>query len=468
MIVELPLRDRPVQIARGLRNTAARCIVLGKMLMNNLVNQNLETDIPANRTRGTFGSVWRSYCTNSMFMHSGMPILRRVLASAVARLIFRHVRGVGFKHLSSAGYEVETIDDGAMPLKPDKLARRDMPEHWKNPFPLIKPYIVKLREATLFSSGVALMRDRRFCSIDGKWNCVVGSQISHKGEHACLARAGIPNGPVYFYPDRATRSALVRRRLRCSNVSGRCFYARCNEVGSRNFGHFVNDVLSLIYYEDLGAITPGQDRVIAPAMSMPMQEALFQKVFGGYEILQVSRQAVIPLKTEELLIPGKLSASERFNPAAIASLAKRMRRIMAPYVGHDKRKLCVSRRDGRRRDDSRNFANVGAYETRMRELGYDVVEVSTLDTETQFSLFANATDIVGIHGAGMMNMIMMPMGGNYTEIAPCGGLGDSPVSIARCAMAAGHKVAGLAGIPCGNGPPEIDIGQLERLLLDAS
>ena len=59
----------------------------------------------------------------------------------------------------------------------------------------------------------------------------------------------------------------------------------------------------------------------------------------------------------------------------------------------------------------------------MRDLGYQVVEISSLNPEAQLALFAETTDIVGIHGAGKMNMIMMLPEGNYTEIA------GAPISI---------------------------------------
>ena len=87
------------------------------------------------------------------------------------------------------------------------------------------------------------------------------------------------------------------------------------------------------------------------------------------------------------------------------------------------------------------------YENRMREMGYQIVEISKLDTEAQLAQFADTTDIVGIHGVCMMNMIMMPPGGNYSVItgASVSFVPDRycPVFTARCAMVAGHRVSGL-------------------------
>ena len=341
------------------------------MKMNRSDRPVLGADSLAIGSVGTFGRVWRSYCAERVCEHSKMPVFRKAMTSAFPRLKFRHVRGVEFNQLSSAGCDVRIYDDETDPLEPEKYARRVMPDNWKSSPPVIKPKIAILREAMLFDTGTALLPNGYYCSVNRNWNYSVGLP-SRSGRCPPCAGFSFPSAPLYFYPDRATKTALVRRRLHCDIVPGRCFYVRCNEVSFRNFGHFVHDVLSLIYFEDLGAIVPGRDRVIAPATSLPMQEVLFRKVFGSYDILQAPPH--VPLKVEELMLPSKLRNRKHFNPAAIASLARRIRLIMAPYAGQGKRKVCVSRRDGSA-SIGRNFANVDAYETRMRELGFDVVEV---------------------------------------------------------------------------------------------
>ena len=102
----------------------------------------------------------------------------------------------------------------------------------------------------------------------------------------------------------------------------------------------------------------------------------------------------------------------------------------------------------------------------MRELGFDIVKVSALDPEAQFDLWANTSDIVGVHGAGMMNMIMMPPGSNYTEIAGMSGenRGRCPNWVIRCALASGHRVRGIAGTLDREDRPTIDIERLEGIL----
>ena len=195
-----------------------------------------------------------------------------------------------------------------------------------------------------------------------------------------------------------------------------------------------------------------------------MQKAIFRLVFKGYEIVQIPRNAA--LRAEELLLPANLCKKNSINPAAFASLAGRMRRIMAPYVEKRKRKVCVSRKGSKRNwAHGRDFANTEAYENTMRELGYDVVAITNLDLESQFALWANTNDIVGIHGAGMMNMIMMPSKGRYIEIVS---EEPTPRALALCAMAAGHKVGALICSRDAQGHREVDLDRLKTLLLDAS
>ena len=402
---------------------------------------------PATPTKKTLGSIWRKHCAKPGHGHSDMHWLRSVLRNAVARLKYRVVRQISFEQLSSAGYDVQEFDDVCLPPREqEKTALRNMPKHWKNSQEVAVPGIAKLQDAVLFGNGAVLLPDKRL--FIGGW----GKRMPPE-----LRSRYIPHGLSACCNN---ETALIQRNFRCIDLPGRCFAA--GHKAFWNFGHFIHDMLSRVYYEELGAIVPGRDKVIAPPMPFPMQIALFHKVFESYEIVQTPPHA--PLRVEELLLPKNLCS----NPAAIGSLARRMRRIVAPYAGRDGRKGRVSRRGGRafhaEEEACRNYANVDAYETRMREMGYDVVDVSALDPESQFSLWANTTDIVGIHGAGMMNMIMMPSGGNYTEIGATIGRSNT----VRCAMAAGHQVRILEnGARDAQGRLVIDLDRLEALLLDA-
>ena len=346
---------------------------------------NFEAVSPTNGTEEAFGNIWRSYCA-MLSGHSGLRLLIRALKRPAQRRMVRHVYHATFEQLSSAGYDVKTFDDGAVPLDPEKSTRRNLPEGWKIPQSVIAPKIATLRDTVLFMDGAALLPGSRFCWFD--------THFSVKKWHA-PREFNVAPARTLLYADRATDSALIRCHMGCIDVPGRCFSTLAGRH-YENFGHFVHDVLTRVYYEDLGAIVPGRVKVIAPPMLSSMQKALFHKVFENYEIIQIPPDTA--LKAEELLLPANLCNEESFNPAAIAALAKRMRRIMAHHVGKAKKKVCVSRNDTEKLSPKRNFANVEAYETRMRKLGYRILNASELDPEEQFALWTNTTDIVGIHG----------------------------------------------------------------------
>ena len=209
-------------------------------------------------------------------------------------------------------------------------------------------------------------------------------------------------------------------------------------------------------------LTPGRDKVISPGYRFPMMQRLFEAVFEEYEIIVAPEGCA--LEVEELVLPRNLCSSTRFNPLGIAALHKRLRRVFADYSGSETHKVCVSRGDGKD-SGGRAFQNVTDYENLMAQHGYEVVEVSKLDVETQLKLWINTTHIAGVHGAGMMNMILMPSGSSYIEIS---GAPRGPNYTARCAAAAGHHVLGMPGKLDEAEHAQIDLNELGRLVKAAN
>ena len=377
--------------------------------------------------------------------------LERIMTASFA---LRHVCHTTFEELAQAGYSIQSIDDGATPLQMNESILHGALDDWMRPEPIIVPKVAILEGATLFRDGSALLPDGLYCNYDPGF-CVAEPWRERYRQH---------NLSVMHFIDRKYNDALIKPPPRSMAVEGRCFAALHN--CSNNYGHFLHDVLSRIYYEDLGLIAPGREKIIAPRSGFPMARKLFKKVFADYEIVPFPFES--SLEIEELVLPANLCSSTRFNPACIAALKNRMQKIMDPFAGSDRHKILVSRRDGLNQEMGRNFANAELFEARMEKSGYKVVESSKLDAESQFSLWANATEIIGVHGAGLMNLLMIFPGSGFTEItgSPHAHYGpvQTPKYTARCALAFGHKVNVIASTLDPKGCPRIDLERLDIFL----
>ena len=366
------------------------------------------------------------------------------------------MQAASFDDLAGYGYDVQWIDDGAMAVETSEETLQGMPAEWRIPEKVITPKAVTLRNATLYFNGAALLPPHPAHGCDeiffnGGWyfpdHLLNQYRVDYEGFH-----------------NRVTE--LMRGHTRRETVPGRCFSTRT--VYSPGFAHFGHDVLTRIYYEDLGVITPGREKIIAPRYNFPIQKTLFEKVFADYEIVQASNE--VALEVEELVIPANLHHVVGFNPKSIESLARRMQNIISPYTGTDKFKVCVSRSDGSGVRLGRDFVNYEAFEDLLRDSGYLIVAASTLDPNSQLELWANTKHIIGVHGSGMMNMIMMPQGGNYTEIFGAsyknkhGKEVYGNKMIMRCAIAAGHVVRVITSKRNKEDRPEINLVQVRNLL----
>jgi capsular polysaccharide biosynthesis protein len=96
-------------------------------------------------------------------------------------------------------------------------------------------------------------------------------------------------------------------------------------------------------------------------------------------------------------------------------------RLLAPAAaegatGHRAatRKIYVSRGDA----GGRRVLNEDALMTRLSRYGYERVSPGELDFDAQAALFAEASHIIGIHGAGLTNIIFAPSHCRVIEILP--------------------------------------------------
>lgn len=93
------------------------------------------------------------------------------------------------------------------------------------------------------------------------------------------------------------------------------------------------------------------------------------------------------------------------------------------------RRLFVTRRH------SRTISNGAEVEATLAALGFETIDPATFGILDQARIFGEASVVVGVHGAGLANIALMPPGGTILEIVP-------PVFMSACyavlAAAAGH------------------------------
>ena len=112
----------------------------------------------------------------------------------------------------------------------------------------------------------------------------------------------------------------------------------------------------------------------------------------------------------------------------------------APATGTP-RKLYISRADAR----GRKILNEAEVAAALARQGFETVTLGRLDATRQIELFQSATHVVGVHGAGLANLLFAPPGAKALEILPP--LVATPDYWLLCAAAGHHYRALIAEDP---------------------
>lgn len=168
------------------------------------------------------------------------------------------------------------------------------------------------------------------------------------------------------------------------------------------------------YYQEIARLAGFGDRVVRP-------EGRRYSVTA--DALLVSSNIV-----EDFRHPGHLCASW-----ALDFLKRRLQ--AAPAAGRP-RKLYISRADAR----GRKILNEAEMAAALARQGFETVALGRLGAARQIELFQSATHVVGVHGAGLTNLLFAPQGTKVLEILPP--LVATPDYWLLCS-AAGHRYRAL-------------------------
>jgi hypothetical protein len=188
----------------------------------------------------------------------------------------------------------------------------------------------------------------------------------------------------------------------------------CHHV---NFGHFVHDILSLKYaYDRLKLDWPA----LRPALLRPFPNDIFktafEATFGPSYVVFNDPTANCKVRSAHLVsLPHSLWPDQGaicIGPARYLLKHLRSLRTSSHGVG---RKVFIARTvafpDG---------VSI-VYKKLCEDFGFESVAIEQLSQAEYFKLFANATHIAGLHGAGLMNFPFAPEGVRLAEFKRPGG-----------------------------------------------
>lgn len=173
---------------------------------------------------------------------------------------------------------------------------------------------------------------------------------------------------------------------------------------SKNYFHWINDVLpGIIYMQEAFKEVP----VIIPEDMLAIGFINESLKILDVPVLPVSEKEVCFVK--ELFVPqlGGAGAQDIFY------FQKLQKRLLKGY-GRPirKRKVFISRKG----EQTRNIESFEAIAGILIKNGFEIVQAETLTFTEQIILFSETSHLIGVHGAGLTNMIFMEPGSRIMEI----------------------------------------------------
>lgn len=178
-----------------------------------------------------------------------------------------------------------------------------------------------------------------------------------------------------------------------------------------NYYHWLVDFYPrLVLFRRLGARlrVMGVRRVALRRDPPAFVTALLARLdIGEDEIRWIDGDRATPFRS--LVLLSNLSQYGYLHPQGVGIL-----RDAFQAAGRGHRRLYVSRRDA----TARRITNEAGLAAALESAGFETVVPSRLDFESQARLFAEASVIVGPHGAGLTNLLFAPPGATLVELWP--------------------------------------------------
>lgn len=180
-----------------------------------------------------------------------------------------------------------------------------------------------------------------------------------------------------------------------------------------NICHFLLDhVTRIAIYQKIGHI--GKFLI---ADDYPYYRQIFE-IMGLADRIIFSKTRRISIKAPKILFSSNIIVQQLRRPAHYCApwATEFLRRSLniperSPKAG---RKLMISRGS----EASRKIVNWNEVRPMIAARGYEIVELEGLSASQQIDLFSDVERIIGVHGAGLTNLIFAPKDANIFEILP--------------------------------------------------
>ena len=222
---------------------------------------------------------------------------------------------------------------------------------------------------------------------------------------------------VYYYEDDVS-DALGKARY----IDGTVF-VMFDDIAPLNYCHWIVDGLPRL--TALGFSARRSDCYVAAAAIETAWQIETLKLCGFDENRIIGLDNFSAVQARQLMVPSHLALSQIPHPAfkgapwALAYLRSTLgygSRSQATRAvrRQSARKLYISRRDAA----GRRILNEDSFYAVLRNWGYQRICLGGLSVADQIALFASASHIIGIHGAGLTNIVFAETGCKILEIFP--------------------------------------------------
>jgi hypothetical protein len=177
----------------------------------------------------------------------------------------------------------------------------------------------------------------------------------------------------------------------------------CSDQYSHGYFHWLCETLPRIYlltllgFENPSVILPGPT-----TKNVNFIRESLNLLFPDINFSFTQNRNV--LKLRELIWISQMGKPYQFNPLLINSFRQFVRGLIKAYPDSPKKRLYISRKNAIRR----KVSNEDKVEKLLEGFGFETVYPENYNFAEQIERFAQSEIIIGIHGAGLSNMIFLP------------------------------------------------------------